>query len=115
MKDEKKIIKDFSKWVDDQLPLDKWIGGMVGAIAERADGMLINFAINRGYNALPEDYKDEALGLMEAISSSNIDNIADEAIDALIVNIKTPLGDSKERILVGGIWGIIRDLINDRA
>lgn len=109
--EHKKIVKEFVHWVDEQIDFKKIIGGLGGNIAEAVDGALFGIAIRYGFEKLPEDYKDEAAAIMVAVVSGNYDTIAEESIEALVVNIKTPLGDEKEAIILGGLWDIVSQLI----
>jgi hypothetical protein len=110
-RDEKKILKEFTKWVDDQMTFDQWIRGIGGKIAESIDGALFGYVIKIGYENLPDDYKDEALIVMQGVTSGDLDTIADGVIESFVKNVKTPLSDEKEAIILGGLWDIIAKLI----
>jgi len=109
----KKVVKNFTKWVDEQIDFKKIIGGVGGNIAEILDGPLFGLAIKYGFEKLPEDYKDEAAAIMQSVIDGDYDAVADETIEALVLNIKTPLGDAKELIILGGLWDIVSKLIKE--
>jgi len=111
MLEEKTVLKDFSKFIDKKLEFDKIIGGFGGKIAESIDGVLFKLAIEAGFEKLPNDYKEEALSVMDGIVKGDPDMIAEGVIQSLVENIKTPLGDEKEQIILGGLWDIVGKLI----
>jgi len=111
MVDEKQIIKDFAKWVDDQIDFTKIVGGIAGVIAERFDGALFKIAIEIGYKKTPTAYKASVIQLMSATVDGDLDKIADGVIENVVKAIKTPLGDEQEGIILGGLWDIIHGLI----
>ena len=111
MVDEKQVIKGFAKWVDDQIDFTEIVGGLAGVIAERFDGALFKIAIAIGYQKTPEEYKSSVLQLMLATVQGDLDKIADGVIENVVKAIKTPLGDEKEGIILGGLWDIIHGLI----
>lgn len=108
--DKKEVIKGLSKWLDSKVELDKWIGGIGGKIAESFDGAFFKVAIEYGFSKLPESYKDEALSVMDSISKGNYKSLGDDVVSLLVEQIKTPLGDEKEKIIIGGVWDIIKGL-----
>ena len=69
--EHKKVVKEFSKWVDDQIDFKKIIGGIGGNIAELVDGPLFGLAIKYGFEKLPDEYKDEAAGIMQSVIDVN--------------------------------------------
>lgn len=113
--ENKKVLKDFAKWVDDQIDFKELIGGLGGNIAESLDGHIFKFAINYGFEKIPEAYQDEAIAIMIAIMAEDYDAIAGEAIEELVTRIKTPLSDAKEAIILGGLWDIISKLMKYKA
>lgn len=111
MENEKQIKEGFSQYLDDLTPWNQWIGGFAGFAAEKADGMIYSIAVDRGYRALPDDFKEDALLIMDSLTKGNYDAIAETSIDLLVDKINTSFGDEVERIVLGGIWNTIRALI----
>ena len=113
-KEEKEVIKAFSKWVDDQIDFNKVVGGVVGAIAESVDGVLFKVAIQVGYDKLDEAWKAAAVEVMDAIVDGDLESLSGAGLDILVTEIKTPLGDDQEGIILRGLWDIIHKLIEVR-
>lgn len=115
MEEQQKVLKEFAKWVDDQIDFKELIGGLGGNIAESLDGHIFKFAVNYGFEKIPTDYQDEAIKIMAAIMAADYDAIADEAIEEMVTRIKTPLSDEKEAIILGGLWDIISKLMKHKS
>lgn len=111
MKKEEKILKDFAKFLDDITPWDEWLKGLKGKAAEAVDRLVYSMAIRAGYNALPDNHKEKALALMESLASGNYDALGNGYVDVLVSKIETRLGDDLERIVIGGQWRMIKELI----
>ena len=115
MENNEKVLKEFAKWVDDQIDFKEWIGGISGNIAESLDGHIFKFAVNYGFEKIPADYQDEAIRIMAAIMAADYDAIAEEAIEEMVVRIRTPLSDEVEGIVLSGLWGIISKIMKHKA
>jgi len=111
---EQEILNDFSKWVDEKIDFKKMAGGMAGVMLEVIDGALFKFAINYGYDKLTEASRPFVLSVMKEVSSGNLEGIKSESIDQLVYLIKSPLGDETERIILGGVWQMIGELIKKK-
>lgn len=109
MKDSR--LKAFTKWVDDQIDFKSLIGGIVGNVAEMADGPIFSVAINLAFSKVPEEHQEEVLNLMDAIVRGNYQAISVASVDHVVSILKTPLGDEKEKIIIGGLVEIAFDLI----
>lgn len=107
---EKKILKQFTKWVDEQFDFKSMFGGMGGTIAELADGPVFSIAINSAFDKIPDEHKQQALQLLQAITEGDHDLIESLSVDKIVEIINTPLGDTKEKILVEGILGMAINL-----
>jgi hypothetical protein len=111
MKNEDQILKDFSKWLDDQLDFKKIIGGIAGAAVETVDGMVFNMTFKAAFEKVPTEYREDVLSVLENVMSGNYKDISKDAIQIAVLRINTPLGDDKESIILSGIADIVFKLI----
>lgn len=110
---EKKILKAFGKWIDDQINFKDLVGGLVGAGVELVDGPVFSVAINVAYSKVPREHQAEVLQVFQTIESGNYEALEKVSIEKIVDLLKTPLGDSKERIILGGVVDMVFALIKE--
>lgn len=117
MKIAKKIIKEFSSWLDDIIE--------AGGAIEMVDGLAINFALNFANNkwgdSIPDEYTPQIEALLTAIMNGNYE-LAKEMVASILAGlINTPFIDDTEqeieayRTFINTIEKLITGLINKKA
>ena len=111
--EQEKILKDFAKWCDDKLDFNNIVGGIMGGIIETADGYLFSAALKVAFDKLPDEHKEKVLIGLEAITSGKYNELIDFSVDEIVTILKTPLGDAKEKIIIGGLIDIVFKLVEE--
>ena len=108
-----KTTKRLAKWLDDRLPFNEWLPGLAGVAVEAIDGKVFAWSLEFAIRKLDKQYKDDVLVYIDALLDKDYETIKSKSSERLVEILKTPLGDKKERIIIGGIVGIIFELIED--
>lgn len=112
MKSElKQKVKQLAKELDDLTPYNVWFDGVIGKAAEAVDKLTYELALNFAIGRLSESQKDEVEGYIDAILTKDASIISDHLIDKVVALIKSPLGDAKETIIIGGLVDIAFQLV----
>ena len=111
--EQEKILKDFAKWSDDKLDFKNLVGGMLGGIIETIDGYLFSAALKVAFDKMPDEHKPKVLEALDAITTGRYNELIDFSVDEVVVLLKTPLGDAKEKIIIGGLIDIIFKLVDE--
>lgn len=105
--------KKLAKWLDDQMPFDKWFGGLSGKIAELSDGYVFSMSLEYAATKVPEEYHSEINQFIDGVVDGDYDKIKEVSTSRLVQIIKSPLGDKKESLIIGGIIDIIFGLMEE--
>lgn len=112
MKSElKDKIKQLAIELDKLTPYDEWFDGIIGKGAELADKLTYQLVLTFAIGRLTEYQKNEVEGYIDAILTKDSSIISDHLIEKAVILIKSPLGDDKEQIIIGGLVDIAFKLV----
>lgn len=110
-----KTLKDFGKWLDDRVEFNKLIGGFLGMAIEAVDGKLFVGALEFGISKVDEKHRGDILEALQAVMDKDYEKLKEVSTDKIVAILKTPLGDKKEGIIIGGLIGIVFGLIDEEV
>lgn len=111
--EQEKILNDFTKWCDDNVDWKSLVKGWLGVALEASDRLIFSAAIRGSFEMLPDEHKEKVLIGLEAITSGKYNKLIDFSVDEIVTILKTPLGDAKEKIIIGGLIDIVFKLVEE--